>query len=289
MLAVDALAEAGLTEADIQLRMAYLIGFWLEGLLYGVYLCLFIFAFPVLIRKHALKNTAAAVFVTGNVLMFVLISIFTSQSPVHFGLPGSLECFQNSTPQAISVFLPIIAFAYQADIEGTSRMFEDLRHWANYAPLILGAIIFMTGDILVIYRCFIIWKRRYCVILVPSILTALAAGLHGATLGAIGLVSVHAPSLLAIMRIIIESAAIYTAGVSVMVVVIALDHPARFTMHSCMMPIIGIALVLMGLRTHAVQEESKEMPATASLIPTWLVDERNATDPGPGSAEDESR
>ncbi|KAH6871357.1 hypothetical protein BKA70DRAFT_1451185 [Coprinopsis sp. MPI-PUGE-AT-0042] len=89
------------------------------------------------------------------------------------------------------------------------------------------------------------------------------------------------------MKIMIKSPVIYTAGVLVMVALVVLDHPARFALQSCMMPTIGIVLVLMALRTHVVQEESKQARATAPLMPTRLVDEPNATESRQGSAEDE--
>lgn len=107
--------------------------------------------------------------------------------------------------------------------------------------------------------------------------------------------SFYVPRVFSILRIIVESAAIYTAGMVTMVVLLALDHPGRIAIHACMIPSTGafnlgflvigrsldrrglwdagIVFVLMALRIHAVQEESRYMPASASLMPTWLVDE----------------
>lgn len=56
---------------------------------------------------------------------------------------------------------------------------------------------------------------------------------------AAGLVPLNTPSLVSIMRIIIESAAIYTAGTLVVVVLRALDHPARLLMHAILAPTTG--------------------------------------------------
>ncbi|KAH6874472.1 hypothetical protein BKA70DRAFT_1480174 [Coprinopsis sp. MPI-PUGE-AT-0042] len=239
-----ALEEAGITEADVQLRVIHLVGVCLEGSLYGVYLCLFLAASPTLVQRNSLRNFSAAVFVTGNILMFVLISI----------------------QSATSICLPIFAFAYQTD--GISHMLRDQHHWSYFISIVLGAMVFLTGDVLVIYRCFLLWQRRYLVILIPCLLVALGISRD------VGLVSIHTPKLLPIVRIFVESAVFYTAGVLVMAVLIALDHPAWFAMHSCMMPIIGIVFVLMVLRIHAVREESKDMPASPSLLPSWLVNNK---------------
>ncbi|KAH6892758.1 hypothetical protein BKA70DRAFT_1571538 [Coprinopsis sp. MPI-PUGE-AT-0042] len=296
----NALEEVGVTEADVQLRIVHLVGVWLEGLLYGVYLCLFIAAFPVLVRRSSLKNFSVTLFVNGNILMFVLISIHS----------------------ATSICLPIFAFAYRTDSEGISHMLRDQHHWAYFISIVLGAMVFLTGDVLVINRCFLIWQRRYLVILVPCLLVALGTCVIVATMifvhsvpisfinsrnwpiislpficyllqnalttaliaykiyshlrqaRDVGLVSIQAPKLLPIVKIFVESAVIYTALVLVMAVLIALDHPAWFAMHSCLMPIIGIVFVLMALRIHAVQEDSKDMPASPSLLPSWLVNDK---------------
>ncbi|KAH6874495.1 hypothetical protein BKA70DRAFT_1412836 [Coprinopsis sp. MPI-PUGE-AT-0042] len=319
MAMTTALEEAGITEADVQLRVINLLAVWLEALLYGVYLCLFIAASPMLVRRSTLKIFSSAVFVMGNILMFVLISIHT----------------------ATSICLPIFAFAYQTDSQGTSRMLSDKHHWAIFISPILGAMIFVTGDVLVIYRCFIIWQRRYLIILVPCLLLALAVGTtvanvvfvqtapvssvhprnwsiifipficyllqnalttsliaykiysHLRRTRGVGLVSVHTPKLLPIVKIFVESAVVYTVGVLVLAVLVALNHPAWRAVHSCLMAIIGIVFVLMALRIHAVREESKHLPASPSLLPSWLVDDKthltDFSNPEPVEKEEEDQ
>ncbi|KAH6871358.1 hypothetical protein BKA70DRAFT_257537 [Coprinopsis sp. MPI-PUGE-AT-0042] len=300
------LAEAGLTDADVQVQVIWLVAFWLQGILYGVYLGLFILAFPVLIWSNALKNFSATVFLVGNMLIFVLVSINSS----------------------VSLFRVIVAFAQQSDIKGPLRILGNMNYWATYLPLVFGVIVFMIGDILMIYRCFLVWRRNYWAILLPIILAALSAGFHMATVwfarqvtfnfflfriwpptvlppifyflqtalttslitwkiwsvsrrnAHVGLVSVNVPRLLSIVCIMAESAAIFTAGMLAMVVLIALDHPAKEVVHACMLPITGIVFVLMALRIHAVRVESKEIPASPSLMPTWLFDEPKVADSG---------
>ncbi|KAH6885059.1 hypothetical protein BKA70DRAFT_1574537 [Coprinopsis sp. MPI-PUGE-AT-0042] len=236
-----------------------------------------------------------------------------------------------SIHSATSICLPIFAFAYRTDSEGISHMLRDQHHWAYFISIVLGAMVFLTGDVLVINRCFLIWQRRYLVILVPCLLVVLGTCLIVATMifvhsvpisfinsqnwpiislpficyllqnalttsliahkiyshlrqaRDVGLVSIHTPKLLPIVRIFVENAVIYTALVLVMALLIALDHPAWFAMHSCMMPIIGIVFVLMALRIHAMQEDSKDMPASPSLLPSWLVNDKPV-----GKEEDQS-
>jgi hypothetical protein len=50
---------------------------------------------------------------------------------------------------------------------------------------------------------------------------------------------------------------------------------------------LGIVFVLMALRLHAVREESRYIPPSASLMPSWLVDEpKLLTDVSPEEQED---
>ena len=60
----------------------------------------------------------------------------------------------------------------------------------------------------------------------------------------VGIVALNRPSLVAIVRILVESAAVYTIGTFLTVVLRALDHPARFIIHSCLVPITGKSLLL---------------------------------------------
>ncbi|KAH6874496.1 hypothetical protein BKA70DRAFT_1350156 [Coprinopsis sp. MPI-PUGE-AT-0042] len=78
-MVATALEDAELTEAEVQLKVVCLVGVLVEAILYGVYLCFFIAALPVLFRRNRFKSFPATVFVMGNTLMFVLISAHTSQ------------------------------------------------------------------------------------------------------------------------------------------------------------------------------------------------------------------
>ncbi|KAH6874475.1 hypothetical protein BKA70DRAFT_1480179 [Coprinopsis sp. MPI-PUGE-AT-0042] len=301
------LEETGLTKVDIEVKISYLIAVWLQGFLYGVYLCLFIAVLPILIRSSALKNFSAAVFFMGNMLIFILVSIICG----------------------VSVFDTVVAFSFQTENKGPTRPFNDTGYWVGYIPLMLAVFIAMIGDALmvslsfttsgffhvVIYRCFLVWQRSYRVIFVSLLLAALSFGCHIATVWfanhipfnllrvqnwlpmaltpifyllqttlttsliawkiwsqsrrntSVGLAPLHVPRLLSIMRIIVESAMIYTMGMLVMLVLLVLDHPARIAVHSCLVPITGIVFVLMALRIEAVRLESKHMPDSASLMP----------------------
>ncbi|KAH6874484.1 hypothetical protein BKA70DRAFT_1577195 [Coprinopsis sp. MPI-PUGE-AT-0042] len=303
------MASQELTEAGariIQLKLLFLVSVWLEGFLYGIYLFLFIAALPILIQSKTLKKPSASVFFIGNVLIFTLVSIHTG----------------------LSIFHVVVAFAYQTSVEGTMQAYNQ----KYYIPILLALLIFMIGDILMIYRCFLIWQRNYWAIFPSGVLAATSSGLHitvvwfatqvprnlflvrswpPIALAIIfyfiqtslttflivwkirsqlqretdtGLPSIHVPSILSITRIISESALIYTAGMFIFLVFLVTSNPVRLVIHSCMLPTTGIVFVLMALRIHAVRQGSRCMPASPSLVPTWLVEEPKSTSSGPQPA-----
>ncbi|KAH6871356.1 hypothetical protein BKA70DRAFT_1451184 [Coprinopsis sp. MPI-PUGE-AT-0042] len=313
---VKELEDVGqLNLAEVRVEVLYLVSILVEAMLYGIYLCFFIAALPVLFRSNKFKSFPSTVFVMANGLMFILITGHTS----------------------ILLFQLVVAFAYQTDIHGPFRVVSDMGYWATNTLPYLGATTNMTGDILMIYRCFLLWQRNYWVVLLPVLLAALSIGLYIASLlfvrsipasvilvrncpimlvppicyvlqtalttslivykiysqyrqtRDIGVISIYTPAVLPIMRIIVESAVVYTAGMLALAVLMGLDHPARLMIYSCMIPVTGTVFVLMALRTHAVQEEAAYTPATASLMPTWLFDEPKSLGSDPQLLEQDQR
>jgi hypothetical protein len=53
------------------------------------------------------------------------------------------------------------------------------------------------------------------------------------------LASFHVPRISSLLRIFVESALLYTAGMFVMLVLRALSHPAQLIAHDCMIPTTG--------------------------------------------------
>ncbi|KAH6885108.1 hypothetical protein BKA70DRAFT_1204937 [Coprinopsis sp. MPI-PUGE-AT-0042] len=289
---------ASLTKGEVQLKAIYLVGTWVEALLYGLYLCLFIGAIAVYARKEVHKPFASKVFLAGNILMFIGIS------------------FHN----VLSVYRLLVGFAHQPDVRAQLLYLNDLRNWSALASPFLLATIMWTGDALVIYRCFLIWQRNYLVVALPSLLYIVTVGLQvtnlwwvarQSTFGSVigrrwptlritfplyfaqnvlttglilfkiwsrhrslrnaGITSLNTPSLVDLMRAIVESAAIYTAALLVMAVLRLLDHPGWFVSHVILYPTIGIMFVLMAIRVHVVQEEAKHNAPSPSLLPSWIL------------------
>ncbi|KAH6885075.1 hypothetical protein BKA70DRAFT_1574545 [Coprinopsis sp. MPI-PUGE-AT-0042] len=287
-----------LTEAEVQRKVIYLVAIWAETLLYGLYLCLFIRVVTIFAQKQAHKPFAAKVFLVGNVMIFIVISL-------HNGL---------------SAYRLVMGFAYQLDGQASLLYLDDLRNWAAVASRYILVIILWIGDALLIYRCFLIWQRNYRVIAIPSLLYIVVIGLETSniwwmarqstivditakrwpilqvtfplisaqnilTTGLIlfriwsrhrdsqsaGIVSLNTPSLASLMRAIVESAAIYTAALFALVVLCSLDHPGWYVSQLMLYPTTGIMFMLMAIRVHTVQEEAKHASPSPSLLPSWII------------------
>lgn len=101
----DDAVDAGLREVVLKIKVVYLASIWLEGLLYGVdafphllsphlttrtgvYLCLFMAALPILTRSAISKSFSPRLFLVGNVLIFVLVSINSGQCIISLAQSG---------------------------------------------------------------------------------------------------------------------------------------------------------------------------------------------------------
>jgi hypothetical protein len=101
------LAGNDVTEAEIEVKVLYLVGIWVEALLYGtllhhelylssrvvtgLYLFLFCAALPVFFRNNNCKNFSTTVFVMGNIFMFFLISMHSGQLRLHYPLQNGMS------------------------------------------------------------------------------------------------------------------------------------------------------------------------------------------------------
>lgn len=298
---MSGLASPGgaLTQTEIEIKLYCLLGMWVESLLYGAYLYLFIAGMSLLGRKQALTTFSSRVFFAGSIAMFIPISIHNS----------------------LNLYRLINAFGYAPNIRSPALYMITFR-WENYSLSILLALTLWIADSLVIYRCFVIWQKNWWIIAIPSLLSLLCVVIHTLNIwGALtfaritdaprgytpvvsmlfplylaqnvlttslvvikiwlrhretrhtGLVSLHTPSLVFVMRIIVESAAIYTTEILVAYVLLEVRHPARLFFLYLLNPSIGIAFILLVVRAHAAGEEAKNGFESPSMLPTWLVSE----------------
>jgi hypothetical protein len=76
--ALDALAEL-----NKQLQIYHLVAFWLEALLYGIYLTLFASTIHIISKKSALDQFASRLFLLAICAMMVLITVHCGKFASH--------------------------------------------------------------------------------------------------------------------------------------------------------------------------------------------------------------
>ncbi|RXW21549.1 hypothetical protein EST38_g4296 [Candolleomyces aberdarensis] len=200
------------------------------------------------------------------------------------------------------------------------RFLFDWQRWDAYAFPIILAVLTWLGDILVIYRCFLIWQRNYYVIILPVILLLASIGTTSVNLWWFRhtseipwsimkrLFNVTYPlnfvqnvlttgfiayriytqyraskaahdsissklNFIAIMRIIVESALIYTVQMLLLIILWYTGSPALVIVQHAIAPSIGIVFVLIAIRTHVAKTAMGirgSRSGSFSIMPTWL-------------------
>ncbi|KAF6746481.1 hypothetical protein DFP72DRAFT_1076332 [Ephemerocybe angulata] len=271
-----------------------LLGFWLGGLVYGLYCILFLLCVKIMVQKRGSHWTwSARVLSAVTYLMFILTTVYMGIDASRVLYAFSPEWTEDSNGQ-----LPI----YYLREHSSSR---------NFAIMILTAVLVWLGDVLAIFRCFIIWDKNWCIVLAPIALLSLsvvnaaivtmalrhpdvvpprffqlliniifpiniaqiclttgliafkiwyqyrvsrAAGLrmHGRGVG-----------LLTIIRIVVESAMIFTVQQVVLGVVVYMRSPLYHIFNSMLSPSIGGIFALITIRV----DEAKKDPTSQFTLP----------------------
>ncbi|RXW19533.1 hypothetical protein EST38_g6318 [Candolleomyces aberdarensis] len=258
--------EAQLAELNRMYQIFYPVAFWVEAIVYGLYTSLFIATCRIMIKKRPAETVASRIFLVVSVLIFILASI------------------HNIT----SISRLIRAYALLVTPPAPFVYFQNFKEWDNYAHLLLIAFCTWLGDILVnqIYRCFLIWRRNYWVIILPIVFLVgsigttfvnwhwfqhpekfqlhqimpilyitfplnLAQNLLTTSLIAFKIYMQHRATvrsglqisagldLVGVIRIIVESAMVYTLETLVIIILFVLNHPAVVIVQHSLPPSIG--------------------------------------------------
>ncbi|TFK19921.1 hypothetical protein FA15DRAFT_153958 [Coprinopsis marcescibilis] len=289
---------------DLTEQVYMLAGFWVETLLYGIYVVLFIGSVKLMIKRRSERHPPSKiVFITLIILMFVLTTYWTGVNVYRFIRAYALMIMATSGGP---FNLPIHYFRFFAT-------------WDNFSYVIVSSLLFWMADFLAIYRCYIIWERSRRVVALPFLLLLVSIGTNGVnfhfflygprggipfrtvkplldfvypghlaqnvlTTGLIaykiwkrhvvsqaaGVRASSTVTLLSVARIVVESAMLYTLQMLALVILHPLEHPARLVFQAAIVPSTGIVFVLISIRVHlAVEEKAEKAPATSVLFPSW--------------------
>ncbi|KAF6741664.1 hypothetical protein DFP72DRAFT_1180168 [Ephemerocybe angulata] len=127
-----------------------LLAVWLAAILYGVYLSLFISAMKSAVRNWGHTLQSQKVFLAGIVLMFVATTI----------------------DNVVNGFTITLAYSYGPIVLGKSTLELLLasKRWDIVCHYLMFLITMLTADMLMIYRCWIVWNRDWRVVLLPILL-----------------------------------------------------------------------------------------------------------------------
>jgi len=292
----------------LSLEVAQAVAVWLEGLLYGIYVCLFFEAMFVMLRRKGAMQPPAKFFFGGVILMFIAAT----------------------THMAVNVYRLLRGYVLHVDPLGPGSYLSNFSRWDNMANLILTSIMVWLGDILVIYRCYLIWNRKIWVTILPVILLLFGIGSNAAlffwfmhpsaenatkslpwlatvypisfsqntiTTGMIAFkiwkqhrasamagiaYNSSSLSLIDLFRIIIESAMIYTLQQLVLIILYPSNNNAQYIMDAAIIPSVGIVFALIAVRVHFSRSRTLLAPSMMATMPTWL-DRDTSLEMGPST------
>ncbi|RXW19539.1 hypothetical protein EST38_g6314 [Candolleomyces aberdarensis] len=230
----------------------------------GVYACLFIATTRIMLKKQAAESFASRVFLVAGTINFIL---------------GTLHV-------AFALFRLIRAYALLVVPPYPIFYIFDFNRWDNFSHLVILALMTWVADGLVIYRCFLIWRRNYWIIILPTLLVLISMAMtfvnwrwfkhpedfdpnvikhifnmvfplnlaqnvittsliaakiymqHRASQRS-GLQLSSAINLITIIRIIVESAMIYTVLTIIIIILLFTVNPAVAIPQQCLAPVIG--------------------------------------------------
>ncbi|RXW25596.1 hypothetical protein EST38_g217 [Candolleomyces aberdarensis] len=278
-------------------QVCILAAAWIETLLYGFYVCLFIVTM-YLIRK---REPGSVTPVTSRVFFWAVVLMFVTATFHEF----------------ITTYRLLRAYGWiLGPLSTPISYYRQNLYWDNHAHSAMIGIMIWLGDALVIYRCYIIWGQKLYVIAVPLLLLLIKMGFNitldvwfgntftsyenilpiieavypinfaqnvlttgliaykifrqHRTSRSIGLTVSHRISLIDVMRIIVESALLYTFELLLLIILSFLKSPVQYVVQAAIIPSVGIVFLLIALRVHMARDRDAASTTNSTVLPTWL-------------------
>ncbi|KDR70198.1 hypothetical protein GALMADRAFT_103355 [Galerina marginata CBS 339.88] len=275
--------------------VALAVGVWVEALLYGIYTCLFFEAFYVILKRRSRLVNSANVFLAGTLVMYLLATAhmvvnlyrFIRAFVLHLNPQGpfyylfdfsrwdnlvhnSMLCIMTWLGDGLVIYrcyiiwdrkiwvtiLPVIllilsissnvALLFWFTHPGSQTETEILQWMATIYPFAFAQNTLTTGMI-----AFKIWRQH-----------------HAST--TVGIRSSSRLDLLGVMRIVIESAMVYTLQLLILIILFPLHHNAQLILQSAVIPSIGIVFVLIAVRVQFSRSRALFGETAMSTMPPWL-------------------
>jgi len=134
--------------AQVPLNVVNVLSVWFEVFLYGFYCTLFVESVYIILKRQRTKTVPAKVFFIATIALFI---VATSHI-------------------AVNLYRLLRGYVWLVEDPGPVIYFNDLGRWENIAHDAINAVMTWIGDMLLIYRCFIIWDNNYYIICLPTLL-----------------------------------------------------------------------------------------------------------------------
>ncbi|KAF9463693.1 hypothetical protein BDZ94DRAFT_1258300 [Collybia nuda] len=264
------------------IELLTLVGVWVEVLLYGIYTCLFFESLYIILKKRKTQTFSGKIFLT-------VVSIMYLVATTHIGLSlyrilGAFIWSQDIVRPGIYLldvgnwvnFAPVFTFWLMTWLGDALVIYRCFVIWnQNYAIIVLPSILlifsiavnavimfWILGPFADRFAELMIWiKTVYPITFAQNILTTglivfkILRRYRGST--AAGVRNAGSPlRLIHVVRILVESAMLYTVPLFVMIVLNHRGLNAQIIVQCALVPIIGIAINLIAVRIHRTESET---------------------------------
>ncbi|KAF6753831.1 hypothetical protein DFP72DRAFT_1127482 [Ephemerocybe angulata] len=271
-----------------------MLGFWLGALVYGLYCLLFVFSVKIMVQKRGSYWTwSAKVFSIATYLLFILTTVYMGIDASRVLYAFSPEWTEDSNGQlpiyylrehtssrnfAIMVLLAVLIWLGDALAIFRCFIVWDRNWWIVLAPIALLTLSVVNAAIVTMaLRHPGVVPRRFVQSLINIIFpvnigqTCLTTGLIAFKIGyqyrdsrAAGLrMHGRGVGLLTIIRIVVESAMVFTILQVVLCVVVYLRSPLYHVFNAILAPSIGGIFALITIRV----DEAKKDPTSQFTLP----------------------
>ncbi|KAF8184794.1 hypothetical protein BJ912DRAFT_905397 [Pholiota molesta] len=289
------------TLRGISVDLAYSIALFVETLVHGIYTSLFIAAMSVMLKRHQRKSSRNSsmswIFPVSMIIMYLISSFHTV-----LGFYRFLRAYVLQPPAGYMFFwefrnwdtfvnnLLVCLIIWVGDILVIYRCYCV---WNNNLILIIVPLLLLAASIGInVYT--MIWfdnplrfsvqseimslNAIYPVSLAQNVITTglitLKIWNQHRNSTASGVIDRSSRlSLLKIVRIIIESAMIYTGQLFILVILYFANNTFQYVVQNAIVPSLGIVFVLIALRVHNAKQLDAQIGTSVGFIPSaWLRD-----------------
>jgi len=273
-----------------------LVSVWAETLLYGVYTTLFFHSMYTMVQGFKGRTMSAKIFIWSAALMYFIATAHVS----------------------LAFYRALMRYVWLAGTSAAQTYVSMACTWEHRASSSLNVIMAWIFDCLLTYRCYIIWSKRWYIVVVPIALFFARLAIDIAFLAwwttsdptkespfklssqlslpvtvvqnvlTTGLIcfrlirqhrisrasgiqpSRSRLSLFHVVRIMVESAAIYTALLCITIILQSVNSRGQWIFFAIKPPTIGIVFTLISIRLNILTTRAREPRTTLFTLSPWI-------------------